>query len=88
MVGIDRLRGVNPDIPADFDPEVAFAALGSILASMRASYGFTWLGIHVHRDGHFQAEGTWGDAEIATADGDDANAALKGLVAIKSSIAA
>ncbi|MBH1992468.1 MAG: hypothetical protein I8H86_06235 [Sphingomonadaceae bacterium] len=88
MVGIDRLRGANPDIPTDFDPEVAFAALGSILAAMRAGYGFTWLGIHVHRDGRFQAEGTWGDSEIATADGTDPNEALRKLCAIKAREAA
>lgn len=83
MVGIERLQGVNPDIPPSFDPEMAFAALGSILAAMRASYGFTWLGIHVHRDGHFQAAGQWAGVNITTADGNDSNEALKKLCALK-----
>jgi hypothetical protein len=83
MVGKDRLAGVNPDIPADFDPEIAFAALGGILTALRASYGFSRLGINACRDGHFLAEGWWGDRECASAMGEDANDALKNLVARK-----
>lgn len=83
MVGRERLSGVNPDIPADFDPEIAFAALGGILASMRASYGFARLGINVSRDGSFIAEGWWGDSDCTSACGADANQALKSLVANK-----
>ena len=74
---------INPDIPIEFDPEIAFAALGSIVAALRVSYGLKRLGLNACSDGSFLAEGWWGVTDCASGRGADANAALRDLLAQK-----
>ena len=83
MVSDVRLSGANPDLPSNFDPEVAFAALGGIIQALRASYGFRRLGINSMRDGRFVAEGWWGEDEAGSGQGADAKEALRALVSVK-----
>ena len=72
---------ITDDLPVEFDPEIAMAALGSILSALRISYGLRRLGVNATRDGSFLAEVWWDDGNCASARGDDANAAVRAACA-------